>query len=237
MKKLFKAIRQNNLEAIKDILEKKPEVVKCMATPPPKKDEGQSPLQVAVKVGNLTIAQYLIDKGADVNYMELDNGLSALGCYRCPVLIDAIKGLFFMWEEKREDYMQLIWRLLELGANPNKTDNRGNNSWDVAVNMYGDFIKTIKETKNQKIFTEMTKELLDVLMKYNIDILNLDRITKDLSLFKSYSLFLQNLILNRDGLFGCDEKEIENWNERWSLIASVIKPYYEKNNPYYQNMG
>ena len=133
--------------------------------------------------------------------------------------------------------MQLIWRLLELGANPNKTDNRGNNSWDVAVNMYGDFIKTIKETKNQKIFTEMTKELLDVLMKYNIDILNLDRITKDLSLFKSYSLFLQNLILNRDGLFGCDEKEIENWNERWSLIASVIKPYYEKNNPYYQNMG
>ena len=201
MKKLFKAIRQNNLEAIKDILEKKPEVVKCMATPPPKKDEGQSPLQVAVKVGNLTIAQYLIDKGADVNYMEPDNGLSALGCYRCPVLIDAIKGLFFMWEEKREDYMQLIWRLLELGANPNKTD------------------------------------LLDVLMKYNIDILNLDRITKDLSLFKSYSLFLQNLILNRDGLFGCDEKEIENWNERWSLIASVIKPYYEKNNPYYQNMG
>ena len=163
--------------------------------------------------------------------------MSALGCYRCPVLIDAIKGLFFMWEEKREDYMQLIWRLLELGANPNKTDNRGNNSWDVAVNMYGDFIKTIKETKNQKIFTEMTKELLDVLMKYNIDILNLDRITKDLSLFKSYSLFLQNLILNRDGLFGCDEKEIENWNERWSLIASVIKPYYEKNNPYYQNMG
>ena len=135
MKKLFKAIRQNNLEAIKDILEKKPEVVKCMATPPPKKDEGQSPLQVAVKVGNLTIAQYLIDKGADVNYMEPDNGLSALGCYRCPVLIDAIKGLFFMWEEKREDYMQLIWRLLELGANPNKTDNRGNNSWDVAVNM------------------------------------------------------------------------------------------------------
>ena len=81
------------------------------------------------------------------------------------------------------------------------------------------------------------KLAVDVLMKYNIDILNLDRITKDLSLFKSYSLFLQNLILNRDGLFGCDEKEIENWNERWSLIASVIKPYYEKNNPYYQNMG
>lgn len=50
MKKLFKAIRQENLEEVKSIIEKNPQLVNCVATPPPKKDNGQSPLQVALKI-------------------------------------------------------------------------------------------------------------------------------------------------------------------------------------------
>ena len=69
MTKLFKAIRQNDIETVKKVLHKYPEKVNCMATAPPKKDEGQSPLQVAIKVGNIEIAHYLIDQGADVNHM------------------------------------------------------------------------------------------------------------------------------------------------------------------------
>ena len=60
MTKLFKAIRQNDIETVKKVLHKYPEKVNCTATPPPKKDEGQSPLQVAIKVGNIEIAHYLM---------------------------------------------------------------------------------------------------------------------------------------------------------------------------------
>ncbi|MCT4595158.1 MAG: ankyrin repeat domain-containing protein [Anaeromicrobium sp.] len=39
---------------------------------PPKKDDGQSPLQVALKTGNFQIADFLIDNGANLNFMEVD---------------------------------------------------------------------------------------------------------------------------------------------------------------------
>lgn len=74
MKKLFKAIRQENLEEIKSIIEKNPQLVNCVATPPPKKDKGQSPLQVALKISALEIIDYLIEHGADVNFMEEEDG-------------------------------------------------------------------------------------------------------------------------------------------------------------------
>ena len=60
MNKLFKAIRQNDPETVMKILCKYPEMVNCIAAGSPKKDEGQSPLQVAIKVGNIEIAHYLI---------------------------------------------------------------------------------------------------------------------------------------------------------------------------------
>lgn len=61
MKKMFTAIRASDLETVKKIIEKKPDIVNCKAKQPPKKDDGQSPLQVALKIGNLTIANYLLD--------------------------------------------------------------------------------------------------------------------------------------------------------------------------------
>lgn len=70
MKVLFKAIRSGNLEEVRRLIEKKPELVNCTAKQPPKKDDGQSPLQVAIKTHNFEIANYLIDQGADINFME-----------------------------------------------------------------------------------------------------------------------------------------------------------------------
>ncbi len=87
MKKLFKAIRQSDLDEVKAILEKNPEAVSSVASPPPKKDIGQSPLQVAVKIGEFDIAYYLMEHGADVNFMEEEaEGVTQ----RMPVLHDAI---------------------------------------------------------------------------------------------------------------------------------------------------
>jgi 2-keto-3-deoxy-L-rhamnonate aldolase RhmA len=65
MKKLFTAIKASDLEAVRQIIEKKPALVNCVAKQPPKKDDGQSPLQVALKTGNCAIAYYLLDMGAD----------------------------------------------------------------------------------------------------------------------------------------------------------------------------
>ena len=72
MKKLFVAIRQGDLQLVKEILEKNPKLINCTAKQPPKKDDGQSPLQVAIKSGNLHIADYLIDFWADLNFIEIE---------------------------------------------------------------------------------------------------------------------------------------------------------------------
>jgi ankyrin repeat protein len=87
MKKLFTAIRASDLETVKQIIEKNPELINCTAKQPPKKDDGQSPLQVALKTGNTTIANYLLDHGANVNFIEDE---SCCNQWRTPVLHDAI---------------------------------------------------------------------------------------------------------------------------------------------------
>lgn len=58
----------------------------CTAKQPPKKDDGQSPLQVALKNGAFDIADYLIDQGADLNFIE---DASCCNEWRAPVLHDA----------------------------------------------------------------------------------------------------------------------------------------------------
>ena len=235
MKKLFIAIRQNDLESVIKILGKNPEVVNCMATAPPKKDDGQSPLQVAIKVDNLSIVQYLINKGADVNYMEPDNGLPPTRTYRCPVLFDAIIRLFARWKDYSKEHLQLISQLLELGADPNKQDNRGSNSWDFAINTYSNKTIFISDDEDKVSIKAVAKELFDILIKYNVDILNIDRIRNDLKPFETYSLFLHNIILNRDNFFGVKPEQIEHWNRRYIPIITMLKPYYAKNNPYYED--
>ena len=87
MKKLFKAIRNGDFNEVKEIITKKPELVNCVAKQPPKKDDGQSPLQVALKTGNFEIAKYLIEMGADLNFMEDE---SCCNEWRTPVIHDAI---------------------------------------------------------------------------------------------------------------------------------------------------
>ncbi len=88
MNKLFTAIRHSDIDTVKELLTKKPELVNCTAKQPPKKDDGQSPLQIALKTGNLEIATYLINQGANLNFME--NEETCCNTWRCPVIHDAI---------------------------------------------------------------------------------------------------------------------------------------------------
>ena len=146
MKKLFLAIRHNDLQIVKDLIGKKPELVHCTAKQPPKKDDGQSPLQVALKTGNFDIADYLLDMGADPNFMETED------CYyndhRAPALYDAINAAVLesrwsvlrSWPGEPEYYEQMskpevserayqvLEKMIRMGGDVNKLDSLGNNS-------------------------------------------------------------------------------------------------------------
>ncbi len=124
MKKLFNAIRHGDFDEVKSILETYPEAVNEAATPPPKKDTALSPLQVALKIGELDIAEYLIEHGADVNYIEPEDKVEE-PVWRMPVIQDAIRAVFFAYDgiepkpEKADKAAEIVRELLERGADPN----------------------------------------------------------------------------------------------------------------------
>ena len=139
MKKLFTAIRASNLEMVRQVIEKKPALVNCVAKQPPKKDDGQSPLQVAIKTGNIAIANYLLDMGADVNFIEDE---SCCNAWRTPVLHDAINCAVmccrwntndkymgfrvFSTKERAVEALNVLKRMLDMGADVNALDSYGN---------------------------------------------------------------------------------------------------------------
>jgi len=139
MKKLFTAIRASDLETLKQIIEKRPELVNCTVKQPPKKDDGQSPLQVALKTGNTAIANYLLDHGADVNFIEDE---SCCNQWRTPVLHDAINCAVmlcrwnsddsymgfrvFSTKERAKEGLTVLKRMLGMGADVNALDSYGN---------------------------------------------------------------------------------------------------------------
>ena len=146
MKKLFTAIRNGNLDVVKALLSKEPALIACTAKQPPKKDDGQSPLQVAIKSGNFEIANYLLDCGADVNFMEEE---SCANEWRMPVLQDAIMAAImccrwnangpdgamqvFSTKEKADTTYLLLKRMLDMGADTACRDSYGNSCLERAV--------------------------------------------------------------------------------------------------------
>lgn len=138
MKKLFKAIHDKDLETVRALLEADPALIACVAKQPPKKDDGQSPLQVALKSGALRIAEELLDRGADVNFME---DPACCNAWRAPALHDAINaavmcsrwntngpdGLKVFSTQKRADKAyEILSRMIRLGADVNAPDSYGN---------------------------------------------------------------------------------------------------------------
>lgn len=66
MNKLFKEIRHGDIDAVQTAISKNTAVVnEVYSAKAPKKDIGQSPLQVAIKCGEFEIIELLLEKGAD----------------------------------------------------------------------------------------------------------------------------------------------------------------------------
>ena len=128
MQVIFTKIRQRNLDEVKRILNKHPEAVNSASGPKPKKDHGQSPLQVALKIGAIEIADYLLDHGADVNFIEAEDDDPGI---RMPVLFDSIIGaidaLYYKRYEESDESVRIMKRMLDMGADVNALDSYG---WD-----------------------------------------------------------------------------------------------------------
>lgn len=171
MKKLFTVIRQGKIDEVKNIIEKKPDLVNCVAGALPKKDHGQSPLQVALKTGNYEIADYLILHGADINFMEAEDGDPGV---RAPVLFDAINSTIMSLCYKRINESEIAFGyvkiLVERGADVNK---RASNGFD-AINWAVSSAELIFERASiypevQEAVRKQLTRILDVLIENGAD--------------------------------------------------------------------
>lgn len=171
MKKLFTVIRQGKLDEVKRIIEHKPNLVNCVSGVLPKKDHGQSPLQVAFKAGKYEIADYLIEHGADVNFMEAEDEDPGL---RAPVLFDAISATVISLCYKRFDESELafgyIEKLVERGADVNKLASNGYDAINWAVSQAELlFERPSVYPQSQKAVRKQLTRILDLLISNGAD--------------------------------------------------------------------
>ena len=144
MKKLFTAIQKNDHATVAALLDKSPELIRCVHQGNPKKFDGQSPLQVALKTADTQMVELLLTFCPDVNFMETE---SCANDWRAPVLHDAIDraimsvrwninrpdGLeVFNTQAQADDAFAILHRLVELGADVNAKDSYGNACMDRA---------------------------------------------------------------------------------------------------------
>lgn len=174
MNKLFKDIRHSDIEAVRAAISKNAAVVnEVYNAKSPKKDIGQSPLQVAMKCGEFEIIDLLLEEGADPDFME-DPALVPPHSVCMPVLHDAIIGVFstlcYKQYSHSEKYMSIIKILLEDGANPNRKTSSGMLPIGTAVNQAEMILvrkgayPDIQEITKKRLF-----EILDFLIKYGAD--------------------------------------------------------------------
>ena len=138
MKKLFTAIQKNDLQTVKALLDNCPELIFCASQGTPKKYEGQSPLQVALKASSSEIIDLLLEYHPDVNFIEDE---SCANQWRAPVIHDAINRaiIYSRWnvnhpdgieventKEKSDDAFTILQKLISLGADVNAKDSYGN---------------------------------------------------------------------------------------------------------------
>lgn len=171
MKKLFTVIRQGKLDEVKKIIEKKPGLVNCVSGELPKKDHGQSPLQVALKTGKYEIADYLIEQGADINFMETEDDDPGL---RAPVLFDAINSTITSLCYKRFDESEIAFgcvkKLVERGADVNKPASNGFDAinWSVSGAELLFERASVYPQSQEAVRTQLAR-ILDLLIEHGAD--------------------------------------------------------------------
>ena len=241
MKKLFTMIRRGNLEEVAAILDKKPDLISCLAKAPPKKDDGQSPLMVAIKSDNLEVAHLLLDRGADVNFADAVNpyGIN----FSAPIWYHAVGQCFMRaghtvgpGPERSRGYFLLLRRLLDMGMDPNQKTSYGGTAWQHALEQYDEFARSsypsyyVEESKEgNRRLREMLKAVLDELLKHGADIHDFRPPNKEG--LSCVSVILRNLEEGRellDGMRGLDPDSdmFKPHTETYRGKERLVQPYY-----------
>lgn len=171
IKLLISAIRKHDNEKVEALLSNYPELISATAKSPPKKDDGQSPLQIAFKVGNFEVANSLINLGADTDFIEV----SELNEWRAPVLHDAIRATIFSCAVLKQDTISfesgksLLSKCIDNGANPNKEDSYGNTCLMRSVLDARQMITHPKFEANKDDTIKQLREVFSILIEHGAD--------------------------------------------------------------------
>ncbi len=167
IKDFFKAIRSSDLKKVKEFVDNNPEYLSVCSFAPPKKDDGQSGMQVAFKSGNFDIAAYLINKGADVNFKDK----SVLNEWNTPVLHDCLRAVIFSSSdtENFEAVFNLLKLMLQKKADVNGLDSYGNNC---LMRVYLDARQMINQPyfNDQPIILDRIREVFRELIEHGADV-------------------------------------------------------------------
>ena len=189
MQKTFQLLRRGDLEAVRQILDKKPEEVNAVSGDKPKRDQGQSLLQVAIKSGHLDIADLLIDRGADLNFIEESTELNPFcqpviqtaggrAVFDCRRMIKRWNGQYEMYssKEKADQSFKVFEKMLELGADITQKDSRGGtllqNILIETKEVLPSYYWKTKETSDNVLITDELRHdlnrIYDLLIRYGV---------------------------------------------------------------------
>ena len=239
MKKLFVAIRRGNLDEVAALLDKKPELISCLAKAPPKKDDGQSPLMVAIKSDNLEVAHLLLDRGADVNFADAVNpyGIN----FSAPIWYDAVGQCFMRARhtvgpgpERSKGYFLLLRRLLGMGMDPNQKTSYGVTAWQHALDQYEQFTHRSYPSYNVETAKEENRRLREML-KASIILRNAEEgrelldglhgLDPDSSAFKPYTMKYRG----KERLV-TPSRTVEDYRQeyeiQWRELEPILRAYY-----------
>lgn len=196
IKAFFKAIRANDIQTVTSLIRNDKNYVYACNFAPPKKDDGQSGLQVSFKTGNFEIALLLIENGADVNFIET----SEVNEWNAPVLHDCIRAVVFNTYTMQKNTaafdraFSLLQLMLHQQADPNAVDSYGNNclhrafldSRQMIDHPAVDFTDEILITQLRSVFKALTDAganihqvndkrpaVLDLIRNYNMEVYQL----------------------------------------------------------------
>ena len=170
MKKLFTAIQKNDIATVKALLDKSPELISCTLKGTPKKYDGQSPLQVALKDSSTEMIELLLEYHPDVNFIEDE---PCANTWRAPVIHDAINRaiMYGRWNVNRPDGLEventkeeadaafaILKKLISLGADVNAKDSYGNACIDRAC-LQARQILPIKGSNDRILTAELRSDI------------------------------------------------------------------------------
>ena len=167
----FKAIRNGDFEQVAALVATDKAYLTVCRAAPPKKDDGQSGLQVAFKAGQSAIATLLIEQGADVSFQET----SLVNAWTAPVLHDAVRAaLFSTWSltlntSKPDQALTALRLLLERGADPQAQDSYGNASLHRAVLDAKQVLDHPQAATRQPLLGQQVKQVFAALLAAGAD--------------------------------------------------------------------